>query len=122
MASTSHNEFVTSTGVLWDDPEEGKTWLVSLVGVVILAALVVMISVIYFRQEHHEYDVKVVDAAYVSLQQHKTAQLELLTQSGPYDVTAGDKTVQRRRQPIGQAMEALAANPRLAIPRPAAGR
>jgi hypothetical protein len=43
--ATQQNEFETSTGILWDDPEAGKTWLVALMGIAILAALVIAISV-----------------------------------------------------------------------------
>ena len=39
--ASPENEFVTPAGVLWDDPEPGRTWTVSLVGIIILAALII---------------------------------------------------------------------------------
>lgn len=116
MSTTTENEFVTSAGVLWDDPEEGKTWLVSLIGIVVLCALVVFLSVVFFRAEQREVTIKVVDESWLSLQRAKQAQVEQLAASGPYQATVGDKPVARERMPIGKAMEALAANPALAVP------
>jgi hypothetical protein len=116
MSSSSPNEFITAAGVHWDDPEEGKTWLVSLISIVTLAALVIFLSVVYFRGESAEHTVKFVDTAYTSMQSRKSAQLELLTRSGPYSAEVGGKQVSRQRQPIGKAMESLVANPRLALP------
>jgi hypothetical protein len=112
------NEFITSTGVRWDDPEEGKTWLVSLVGIITLAALVVALSIIYFRGEESEMDVKVVDAAYTSLLAQKEAQKDLLMKSGPYEVSIGDKDQKlvRQRVAIGEAMKSVVANPKLVVP------
>ena len=43
-SAASDNEFVTPTGVLWDDPEAGKTWLVTIIAVTVLAALVIAIT------------------------------------------------------------------------------
>lgn len=116
MSTTTENEFVTSAGVLWDDPEEGKTWLVSLISIVVLCALVVFLSVVFFRAEQREVTVKVVDESWLSLQRAKQAQVEQLAASGSYEATVGDKPVKRERMPIGKAMETLAANPALANP------
>jgi hypothetical protein len=123
MSTTTDNEFVTSAGVLWDDPEEGRTWMVSLVGIVILCALVVFLSVVYFRTEQKEIDLKIVDESWLALQRSKQAQMELLSSAGAYTADVGGKPVARERMPIAKAMEALVANPALAVPpasRPAA--
>lgn len=116
MSTTTDNEFVTSAGVLWDDPEEGRTWVVSLVGIVILCALVVFLSVVYFRTEQTELNLKVVDESWIALQKSKQSQMELLSSAGPYTVEVGGKPVTRDRMPIAKAMDALAANPALAVP------
>lgn len=114
--ASEHNEFETSTGVLWDDPESGKTWLVSLMGVTIVAALVIALSVMYFRTEQAEFDAKVIEPEYMALKDLKSRQLELLASSGAYSVEVGGKQVQRQRIPVKDAMRRLAADPSLAVP------
>lgn len=116
MSTTEQSEFVTATGVRWDDPEEGKTWLVSLIGIVVLCALVIFLSVVFFRAETTEVEQKVVDKSWEALQTAKRAQLDLLTQSNTYAVEVGGKQLNRQRIPITQAMEKLAADPRMAAP------
>jgi hypothetical protein len=120
-SATSDNEFVTPTGVLWDDPEAGKTWLVSIVGVTILAALVMAISVIYFRTEQAEVDAKVIEPEYLALKDLKAAQLSLLAGSGTYTSEVGGQKVERRRIPVAEAIRMMAGNPALAVP-PAGSR
>jgi hypothetical protein len=116
MSTAQTNEFETSTGVLWDDPEAGQTWLVTIVGVVILAGLVIFLSVVYFRGEEHEVEAKVIDPAYLALADAKQAQQSLLASSGSYSVEVGGQQVKRNRIPVAKAMEMLAANPALAVP------
>jgi hypothetical protein len=118
---TQDNEFVTPTGVLWDDPEAGKTWLVSIVGVTILAALVIAISVIYFRTEQAEVDAKVIEPEYLVLKDLKASQLALLAGSGTYTAEVGGQKVERRRIPVAEAIRMMAGNPSLAVP-PAGSR
>ena len=114
--ASEHNEFETSTGVLWDDPEAGKTWLVSLMGVTIVAALVIALSVMYFRTEQAEVDAKVIEPEYLALKDLKSRQLELLASSGAYEADVGGKPVQRRRIPVAEAMRMMAADPSLSVP------
>lgn len=116
--ATTQNEFVTSAGVLWDDPEAGKTWLVSIIGVIILAALVIFLSVVYFRGEEAEVVEKVIDRSDAALVQQVQAQKALLDQSGAYQVDVNEKKVERQRIPISKAMSALVADPSLAAPAP----
>jgi hypothetical protein len=120
-SATSDNEFVTPTGVLWDDPEAGKTWLVSIIGVTILAALVMAISVIYFRTEQAEVDAKVIEPEYLALKDLKASQLSLLAGSGTYSTEVGGQKVERRRIPVAEAIRMMAGNPALAVP-PAGSR
>jgi len=120
-SATSDNEFVTPTGVLWDDPEAGKTWLVTIIGVTILAALVIAISVIYFRTEQAEVDAKVIEPEYIALKDLKAAQLSLLAGSGTYTAEVGGQKVERRRIPVAEAIRMMAGNPALAVP-PAGSR
>lgn len=114
--ASQQNEFETSTGVLWDDPEAGKTWLVSLMGVIILAALVIALSVMYFRTEATEVEAKVIAPEYLALKELKTRQLELLASKGAYTVEVDGKQVQRNRIPVADAMRMMAENPALALP------
>lgn len=116
MSTAQTNEFETSTGVLWDDPEAGQTWLVTIVGVVILAGLVIFLSVVYFRGEEHEVEAKVIDPSYLALAESKQAQELLLKSSGTYSVEVGGQQVKRNRMPVAKAMQMLAANAALAVP------
>jgi hypothetical protein len=114
--ATQQNEFETSTGVLWDDPEAGKTWLVSLMGVIILTALVIALSVMYFRTEATEVEAKVIAPEYLALKELKAKQLDLLASKGTYSVEVNGKQVQRSRIPVADAMRMMAGNPALAMP------
>lgn len=120
-SAASDNEFVTPTGVLWDDPEAGKTWLVTIIAVTVLAALVIAISVIYFRTEQAEVDAKVIEPEYIALKDLKAAQLSLLVGSGTYTAEVGGQKVERRRIPVAEAIRMMAGNPALAVP-PAGSR
>ena len=120
-SAASDNEFVTPTGVLWDDPEAGKTWLVTIIAVTVLAALVIAISVIYFRTEQAEVDAKVIEPEYLALKDLKAAQLSLLAGSGTYTAEVGGQKVERRRIPVAEAIRMMAGNPALAVP-PAGSR
>lgn len=114
------NEFETSTGVLWDDPEAGKTWTVSLMGVTILAALVVALSVMYFGSEQREVEAKVIAPEYLALKELKSRQLDLLASRGTYSVEVNGQQVQRQRIPVADAIAMMSKNPALAAPAPAA--
>ncbi len=118
--ATEHNEFQTSTGVLWDDPESGQTWLVTIISVIILAGLVIFLSVVYFQGEHAEVTEKVTDKANVPLVTMVADQKAKLSETGAYKVDVAGKEVTRQRIPIAQAMERLSADPALAVPPPGA--
>jgi hypothetical protein len=114
--ATPENEFVTPAGVLWDDPEPGRTWTVSLVGIIILAALIIAISVIYFRTEQAEVNAKVIEPEYLALKDLRAAQEALLASGGTYRIEIGGAEVERKRIPVVEAMRLMAANPALAVP------
>lgn len=114
--ATQKNEFETSTGVLWDDPEAGKTWLVSLMGIAILAALVIAISVIYFQTEGNEFEAKVIEPEYVALKDLTARQKDLLNSAGAYTIEVGGQQVKRERIKVSDAMQMVAANPALTVP------
>ena len=114
--ATQQNEFETSTGILWDDPEAGKTWLVALMGIAILAALVIAISVIYFLSEGNEFEAKVIEPEYVALKDLTARQKDLLDSAGSYTIEVGGQQVTRERIKVSDAMQMVAGNPSLAVP------
>ena len=114
--ATQQNEFETSTGVLWDDPEAGKTWLVSLMSIAILAALVIAISVVYFQTEGTEFEAKVIEPEYMALKDLKARQNALLDSAGSYTVEIGGQQVKRERIKVADAMKMVAGNPSLTVP------
>jgi hypothetical protein len=89
-----------------DDPEPGSTWFFSLAGIVILVALVVAASVMYFRAETGEVDAKVIDQGYERLDTLRSSWREQLASYQRYPwVQADGQTVQKIRIPAGRAME-----------------
>jgi len=113
---TQNNEFETTTGVLWDDPEAGTTWLVSLLSVIIFSAAVIALSVMYFQTEQTEVDIKVIEPQYIALETLTTKQKELLRSSGSYSVDVVGKPVTRERIPVEQAIKMVAQNSALTLP------
>ena len=114
--ASQNNEFETSTGVLWDDPEAGQTWLVSLIGIIILTAVVIALSVMYFKTEQTEVDLKVIEPQYIALEDLKLKQMELLSSSGNYSLDIAGKPVERQRIPVAEAIKLVAQNSALTVP------
>jgi len=114
--ASQNNEFETSTGVLWDDPEAGQTWLVSLIGIIILTAVVIALSVMYFKTEQTEVDLKVIEPQYTALEDLKLKQMELLGSSGSYSLDIAGKPVERQRIPVAEAIKLVAQNSALTVP------
>ena len=89
-----------------DDPEPGSTWFFSLAGIVILVALVVAASVMYFHVDARETETKVIDPAYATLENLRSGWREQLGSWQRYDWTLADgKKVKRVRMPVDRAME-----------------
>ena len=120
--ASQNNEFETSTGVLWDDPEAGQTWLVSLIGIIILTAVVIALSVMYFQTEQTEVDLKVIEPQYIALEDLKLKQMELLGSSGSYSLDIAGKPVQRERIPVAEAIKLVAQNSALTVPPASVGK
>ena len=114
--ASQNNEFETSTGVLWDDPEAGQTWVVSLIGIIILTAVVIALSVMYFKTEQTEVDLKVIEPQYIALEDLKLKQMELLGSSGNYSLDIAGKPVERQRIPVTQAIKMVSQNAALTVP------
>lgn len=92
-----------------DDPEPGSTWFFSLAGIVILVALVVAASVMYFHAETRETDAKVIDPAYAKLEAARATWREQLGSYQRYPWTEADgKVNQKIRIPVERAMEMVA--------------
>jgi hypothetical protein len=120
--ASQNNEFETSTGVLWDDPEAGQTWLVSLIGIIILTAVVIALSVMYFKTEQTEVDLKVIEPQYTALEDLKLKQMELLGSSGSYSLDIAGKPVERQRIPVAEAIKMVSQNAALTVPPASAGK
>ena len=120
--ASQNNEFETSTGVLWDDPEAGQTWLVSLIGIILLTAVVIALSVMYFKTEQTEVDLKVIEPQYLALEDLKLKQMELLGSSGAYSLDIAGKPVERQRIPVAQAIKLVSQNAALTVPPASAGK
>ena len=120
--ASQNNEFETSTGVLWDDPEAGQTWLVSLIGIIILTAVVIALSVMYFKTEQTEVDLKVIEPQYAALEDLKLKQMELLGSSGSYSLDIAGKPVERQRIPVTEAIKLVSQNAALTVPPASAGK
>lgn len=106
MSQDSH----TKLAVQIDDPEPGSTWVVSLVGIIILCVLVIATSVFYFKFETKEVDVKIIEPTDTWMLGLKTRQLGELVVYQKYSVTAPDGTAEPRiRIPIANAMELVSA-------------
>ncbi len=92
-----------------DDPEPGSTWFLSLASIVILVALVVAASVMYFHVETIEHDEKVVDQSFEKLEATRSEWRDQLSRYQRYQWIQPDgKQVQKVRIPIERAMELTA--------------
>ena len=84
-----------------DDPEPGSTWFFSLAGIVILVALVVAASAMYFHADARETETKVIDPAYAKLETVRATWREQLGSYQRYPWTGADgKVSQKIRIPI----------------------
>jgi len=113
----SHGEplAVDTPGIGHDDPEPQATWFIGLAGAVILTALVLAISVLFFAARAVVVEEVVVDVPSRDREVLKSEQLALVSQFGRYSVTAPDGTVtERTRIPVTEAMAFLVAEGTLA--------
>jgi hypothetical protein len=85
-------------------------------GIAILAALVIAISVIYFQTEGNEFEAKVIEPEYVALKDLTARQKDLLDSAGSYTIEVGGQQVTRERIKVSDAMQMVAGNPSLAVP------
>ena len=104
-----------------DDPEPGSTWFFSLAGIVILVALVVAASVMYFHVDARETETKVIDPAYANLESLRAGWRTQLGSWQRYEWTQPDgQKVKKVRMPVDRAME-LVVQEGLPATAPAAG-
>jgi hypothetical protein len=90
--------------------------LVSLIGIIILTAVVIALSVMYFKTEQTEVDLKVIEPQYIALEDLKLKQMELLSSSGTYSLDIAGKPVERQRIPVAEAIKLVAQNSVLTVP------
>ena len=102
-----------------DDPEPIGTWVVSIVGTLLIVATIVFVCV-YFIAAEREFTAKVVDAPDRGPAALKDEQQALLAGYGTYTMTdAAGKERRSIRIPVEKAMEALVAEGIKPSPAPA---
>jgi len=93
-----------------DDPEPVSTWVVSIVGTLLIVATIVAVCCVYFIAAEREFTAKVVDAPDLGPAALKAEQQALLSGYGTYTMTdAAGKERTTIRIPVDKAMEALVA-------------
>ena len=93
-----------------DDPEPVSTWVVSIVGTLLIVATIVFVCCVYFIAAEREFTAKVVDAPDLGPAALKAEQEALLSGYGTYTTTdAAGKERKTIRIPVQKAMEALVA-------------
>jgi hypothetical protein len=93
-----------------DDPEPGYSWFFSIAGIVVFVAIVLALSVLYFRARGSLIREVQIDAPIRALTDLRQSQKELLAEYARYRETLPDgSSVERIRVPIGRAMEIVAA-------------
>ncbi len=93
-----------------DDPEPVSTWVVSIVGTLLIVATIVFVCCVYFIAAEREFAAKVVDAPDLGPAALKAEQQALLSGYGTYTMTdAAGKERKTIRIPVEKAMEALVA-------------
>jgi len=108
--STSHHadpEASIDPSEMYDDPEAGSSWFVTIAGIVLTVVLFVALAVMFFRFQRAEFDKKVVDKPAEQLMQLRTSQQILLSENQTYTDPESGETL--RRIPIGEAMRQVAA-------------
>ncbi|MFO0875409.1 MAG: hypothetical protein U0575_15770 [Phycisphaerales bacterium] len=103
----SHANADASSNVLkdHDDPEPGSTWFIGLAGAIVLTALVLGISVLYYGTNTERVDQVVVDRPSIPLERLRAEQQQKLVDYAKYTFTDPDgKTVERIRIPVKDAM------------------
>lgn len=106
--SHSHDIAVDTPGIGHDDPEPQATWFIGLAGAVLLTALVLAISVLFYGTQEKLTDKLVIEVPSTQREQLKAAQLEKLAQFGRYTTTdAEGKTIERTRIPVSQAIDLI---------------
>jgi hypothetical protein len=102
-----------------DDPEPVNTWVVSIVGTLLIVATIVFVCCVYFIAAEREFTAKVVDAPDLGPAALKAEQEALLSGYGTYTMTdAAGKERRTIRIPVQKAMEALVAEGIKPLPAP----
>jgi hypothetical protein len=93
-----------------EDPLPGPTWIIGILGSVLLAVVVLGVTALFFNADARMIDTKVMEQAYPQFETLKEAQLARL--QGPprkVEVVENDKVVETVVIPIEQAMQKLVA-------------
>ncbi|MHC4220229.1 MAG: hypothetical protein ACYSU7_17425 [Planctomycetota bacterium] len=87
-----------------DDPKAGITWLLGLLGTLLLLVTVLAVTAIYFNLQAEMFQRQVVDAPFVEVQQLRGEQDALLA-GGWVEVEVQGEPVRKYTIPIDQAMQ-----------------
>lgn len=116
--SHSHDIAVDTPGIGHDDPEPQATWFIGLAGAVLLTALVLAVSVLFYGTQAKLSDEVFVTVPSQQREQLKAAQLEKLAQFGRYETTdAEGKAIERTRIPVSAAIDLILKDGTLTPPR-----
>ena len=92
-----------------EDPLPGPTWIISILGSVLLAVVVLGVTALFFNADTRMIDAKVVDADYAHMQEMKETQLAAID-APPHrkEVVENEQTVANIVIPIDLAMKVYA--------------
>ncbi|HMN94848.1 MAG TPA: hypothetical protein PKC43_01085 [Phycisphaerales bacterium] len=91
-----------------DDPEPGSTWFVGLAGAIVLTALVLAISVLYFSAVEEKLERVVGEVPALELERLRVSQQQLVAEFGRYTFVDGAGAESTRlRMPVSDAMRLI---------------
>lgn len=100
-----------------DDPEPGSTWFVGLAGAIVLTALVLAISVLYFSAVEERTERVVTEVPSMEIERLRTSQKQLVSEFDRYTtVDPEGAEISRLRIPVSRAMELIVAEGSFAPP------
>lgn len=92
-----------------EDPLPGPTWIIGVLGTVLLAVVILGVTALFFNADARVVDEKVIEQPYPQLEQMKQAQLAQL--QGPpriVEVNENDRKIETVVIPIELAMRKIA--------------
>ena len=98
----------------FDDPEPGMTWFVTFAAAIVLTALVLGLSALYFGMSDRWTEELIISAPAEEYEQLRSAQMELLAAPRRFEVLDLEGNLQPRVGiPIGEAIERMVSDGRV---------